>query len=130
MGRYALVKNNKIKNIIVADEQFVKDHEKDPALDCDLMVNVDGVYCDSHWDYDPNQKTFSKPIDQKKEEEKPESLELANDLKILQGVEAPVDGKTGAGEAGPGSLYIQTDDANSELYINKGPKDFPEWNAK
>lgn len=128
MGRYAVVKDGKVKNIIVADEQFAKDHVKDPQLDCDAIVNCDEVFVDMYWDYDG--QTFSKPIGEKEEESKPDKLELADDFIIIKGAEAPVDGKTGAGEAGPGSLYVQQDKQNPQIYMSKNSKESPVWNPK
>lgn len=56
-------------------------------------------------------------------------LETVTDLCILAGTAAPTDGAsgTGAGEAGPGSLYIRQSGANSVLYINTNTLASPTW---
>jgi hypothetical protein len=56
-----------------------------------------------------------------------EVLALENDVLILAGAGAPVDGTegTGAGEAGKGSLYI--DRTNAVLYRNSNTKASPTW---
>lgn len=48
---------------------------------------------------------------------------------IFQGTAAPTDGAsgTGAGFAGPGSLYVRTSGSNSKLFINTGTKAAPTW---
>lgn len=53
---------------------------------------------------------------------------LDNDVKMLSGSGVPVDGTsgTGAGIAGPGSLYTRYD-AAAKLYINTGTKASPTW---
>jgi hypothetical protein len=47
------------------------------------------------------------------------------DLMELAGAGVPVDGTTGAGQAGKGSRYI--DVTNAQLYINGGTKAAPVW---
>jgi hypothetical protein len=54
-------------------------------------------------------------------------LGLANGVQLLSGAGAPVDGTTGAGDAGPASLYF--DVTNKALYRNTGTKAAPVWNA-
>lgn len=51
----------------------------------------------------------------------------ANDVMALQGTGAPTDGTsgTGAGQAGKGSRY--TDTTNANLYLNAGTKASPTW---
>ncbi len=57
-----------------------------------------------------------------------EGMSLTGGARILHGPSAPVDGVTGAGRAGPGSLYIVTI-AEPELYENAGTKLVPVWQA-
>src|SRR5690348_4133615 len=55
-------------------------------------------------------------------------LFLPNDVIIaLQGAGAPTDGTTGAGVAGPGSLYVDT--ANGAIYSNTNTKASPTWSV-
>lgn len=55
-------------------------------------------------------------------------LVFAHDVALLAGVDAPVSGATGkgAGFAGPGSIYYQT---NGQRWVNLGTKDIPDWRA-
>lgn len=53
-------------------------------------------------------------------------LVLGGGARILSGPDAPVDGVTGKGRAGRGSLYIRTT-ADPELYENVGTKQVPDW---
>lgn len=46
---------------------------------------------------------------------------------ILDGAGAPVDGTTGAGKAGPGSIYL--DNTGGAAYVNTGAKASPVWNS-
>lgn len=52
-------------------------------------------------------------------------LVLKNGVRIFTGSGAPTDGTTGAGKAGPGSVYI--DYTNKVHYINNGTKASPTW---
>ena len=54
-----------------------------------------------------------------------------NDICILAGTAAATDGTsgTGAGVAGPGSLYIRQDGASSTLLINTNTTASPTWSA-
>jgi len=52
-------------------------------------------------------------------------LRLVQDVVVLVDDAAPVDGTTGAGVAGPGSLYVDT--AGAKLYINTGTTANPVW---
>lgn len=56
-------------------------------------------------------------------------LQTINDLCLLAGTKAPVDGTTGSGfnVAGPGSLYVQQNGSSSKLYINTNTKASPTW---
>lgn len=54
-------------------------------------------------------------------------LRLSNDVCVLQGSGAPVDGTTGATFAGPGSLYIRVSGSSSDAYINCNTKASPTW---
>lgn len=53
------------------------------------------------------------------------AVTMQNDVCILQGAGAPVDGTTGDDVAGKGSLYI--DRTNGKLYINNGVISNPTW---
>lgn len=57
------------------------------------------------------------------------TLILAEEIRFLSGVAAPTDGEpgTGAGIAPSGSLCIQQDGEDSNLYINVGSKASPTW---
>jgi len=54
-----------------------------------------------------------------------------NDVSLITGDPAPTDGAsgTGAGFAGPGSLYIRINPTNAKIYINggAGTKASPVW---
>lgn len=52
---FALIKNNKVENIIVADEAFVNSLQG-----CDSIVNVDGVEAGIGWEYINNK--FNRPV--------------------------------------------------------------------
>lgn len=56
-------------------------------------------------------------------------IQFAGSARIFAGAVAPVDGTsgTGAGKAGPGSMYIRTDVAT--VYINTGTKASPTWKS-
>lgn len=55
-------------------------------------------------------------------------IRLSNDVCIMTGSGAPTDGTTGAGYAGPGSLYIDyTASTVTKLYVNEGTKATPDW---
>jgi len=57
-------------------------------------------------------------------------MRLSHDVCILTGSGAPTDGAagTGAGYAGPGSLYIDyTASTTTKLYVNEGTKTTPDW---
>ena len=58
-------------------------------------------------------------------------LVTVNDIVILAGTAAATNGVsgTGAGVAGPGSLYIRQDGANSTLLINTNTTASPTWSA-
>ena len=55
--RYALIKNNKVENVIVADEEFVKRL----ASKYDYIENVDGKRVGPKYSYDPVKKVFGDP---------------------------------------------------------------------
>lgn len=52
---------------------------------------------------------------------------LRNDVRIISGAGVPTDGTTGAGDCGPGSIYIDT--SGKKAYINSGAgtKSSPAW---
>jgi hypothetical protein len=52
---------------------------------------------------------------------------IRSTVSVLVGTGAPTDGTsgTGAGKAGPGSLYVRT--STPGLYINRGTKASPTW---
>lgn len=56
-------------------------------------------------------------------------IQLTGSARIFSGAVAPTDGTTGtgAGKAGPGSMYLRTDSA--AVYINTGTKASPTWKA-
>jgi len=56
-------------------------------------------------------------------------LYVGNDVWVRSGVGAPTDGAsgTGAGKAGPGSLYMDATATTGKLYINTGTKASPTW---
>lgn len=55
-------------------------------------------------------------------------MRLSGDVCIMVGTGAPTDNVTGAGYAGPGSLYIDnTASTNTKLYVNEGTKAVPNW---
>jgi hypothetical protein len=45
---------------------------------------------------------------------------------LFDGVEPPTDGVTGAGVAGPGSIFFQT---NGQRWVNRGTKAAPVWSG-
>lgn len=51
---------------------------------------------------------------------------LKNGVALFDGTTAPVNGVTGAGFAGPGSLYFRT---SGKIYSNTGTKASPTWTA-
>jgi hypothetical protein len=51
---------------------------------------------------------------------------LKNGVALFDGTGVPVDGVTGAGVAGPGSVYFRT---NGDQYTNTGTKASPTWTA-
>lgn len=53
-------------------------------------------------------------------------LLIGGKVLVFTGAGAPVDGTTGAGKAGPGSIYV--DHTPGALYINTGTKASPVWN--
>ena len=55
--RYALIKNNKVENIIVADESFINSIKSD----YDHIEKVDAVQVGPGWGYDLTTKTFKEP---------------------------------------------------------------------
>lgn len=55
--KYALIKNNKVKNIIVANENFINSIKSD----YDHIEKVDAVQAGPGWGYDPTTKTFKEP---------------------------------------------------------------------
>ena len=55
--RYALIKNNKVENVIIADEDFVKRLESK----YDYIENVDGKQVGPECSYDPIKKIFGDP---------------------------------------------------------------------
>lgn len=57
---------------------------------------------------------------------KASGLVLGGGARILSGPDVPVDGVTGKGRAGRGSLYIRLVD-DPELYENVGTKQVPDW---
>jgi len=54
-----------------------------------------------------------------------QQLEMANQVILFTAAAAPVNGTTGAGTAGPGSLYI--DSSGKKLYVNTGTLASPTW---
>ena len=52
-------------------------------------------------------------------------IRMSSDVCMFSGATAPVDGTTGAGFAGPGSLYIARDTGKG--YLNSGSKATPAW---
>lgn len=56
-------------------------------------------------------------------------LRLVRDVVVLAGDAAPTDTVTGAGVAGPGSLYVRTHDTNGQAYVNTNTKASPTWAA-
>jgi len=58
-------------------------------------------------------------------------LVFNNDVALITGDPAPTDGAsgTGAGFAGPGSIYVRINPTNAKLYINggAGTKASPVW---
>lgn len=54
------------------------------------------------------------------------AIQLKNRVRIMTGSAAPSDGTsgTGAGKAGPGSLYLRT---NGTMYQNAGTTASPTW---
>jgi hypothetical protein len=54
-------------------------------------------------------------------------LNVNNDVTVFSGVGAPVNGTTGAGFAGPGSLYCDATTGTSKVYINTNTKASPTW---
>ena len=57
MTRYALIKNDKVENVIVADEEFINFIKSN----YDYIENVDAVLTGPGWNYDPITKTFDEP---------------------------------------------------------------------
>ena len=55
--RYALIKNNKVENVIIADTEFIKRL----ASKYDYIENVDGKRISSGCSYDPIKKVFGDP---------------------------------------------------------------------
>ena len=55
--RYALIRNNKVENVIIADEEFIKHL----APKYDYIENVDGKRIGSKCSYDPVKKIFGDP---------------------------------------------------------------------
>ena len=58
-------------------------------------------------------------------------LRLVRDVVWLAGDAVPTDGTsgTGAGVAGPGSIYSRTNDTNGEVYVNTNTQASPTWVA-
>lgn len=54
---------------------------------------------------------------------------LPNNVVLMSGVGAPTNGTTGAGFAGPGSLYMDATATTSKLYINTNTMASPTWVA-
>lgn len=54
-------------------------------------------------------------------------LRITNDIVIMNGTAVPTDATTGAGFAGPGSLYIRVSGSSSKIYINGNTKASPTW---
>jgi hypothetical protein len=54
-------------------------------------------------------------------------LTLQNNVVHFSGVGAPTNGVTGAGFAGPGSLYSDATVTSSKLYINTNTMASPTW---
>jgi len=52
-------------------------------------------------------------------------IRMTNDVCMLNGAGVPTDGTTGAGFAGPGSMYVDTSGKN--VYINANTKASPTW---
>jgi len=50
---------------------------------------------------------------------------MRNDVRWISGTGVPVDGTTGAGDAGKGSLY--TNVSTGKIYVNNGTKASPAW---
>jgi hypothetical protein len=55
-------------------------------------------------------------------------IRMSNEVCVINGATAPVDGTegTGAGFAGPGSLYVQTA-SGVAVYVNTNTKASPTW---
>ena len=56
-------------------------------------------------------------------------LSMGNSAWLFTGTTAPVNGVagTGAGFAGPGSMYVRADGVNSKVFINTNTKASPTW---
>jgi len=54
-------------------------------------------------------------------------IHLTNSVVIFSGVGAPTNGVTGAGFAGPGSLYADATTTTSKVYINTNTQASPTW---
>ena len=68
--RYALIRNNKVENVIVADEEFIKHL----VSKYDYIENVDGKQVGPGCSYDPLEKVFGDPPPPPLEELKPVKL--------------------------------------------------------
>jgi hypothetical protein len=56
-----------------------------------------------------------------------DKLEVTGNVRFFSGVGAPTNGTTGAGVAGPGSLYVDRTATSAKVYINTNTLASPTW---